>query len=181
MTHPVPLCGAPKRQGEGNCTQPAGWGTDHVGVGRCKLHGGCVPIKHGRYSTIKGALAEKMAKHAIDPDPASLIPELCVLRALLEGFLDKCGDKPAEAIIGAEKLIDGIRKIVDTIHKMQTRELLTTREYETALSELTRIIVEEVRDPDAIQRIAHRFRAAFAFERTATGQALLRDGETEQD
>lgn len=33
-------CGAKKRQGEGNCTRPAGWGTDHVGIGRCKLHGG---------------------------------------------------------------------------------------------------------------------------------------------
>jgi len=33
-------CGAKKRQGEGNCTRPAGWGTDHVGEGPCKLHGG---------------------------------------------------------------------------------------------------------------------------------------------
>lgn len=33
-------CGAKKRQGEGNCTQVAGWGTDHVGDGPCKLHGG---------------------------------------------------------------------------------------------------------------------------------------------
>lgn len=33
-------CGAKKRQGTGFCTQRAGWGTDHPGVGRCKLHGG---------------------------------------------------------------------------------------------------------------------------------------------
>lgn len=33
-------CGAQKRQGEGTCTRPAGWGTDHAGWGRCKLHGG---------------------------------------------------------------------------------------------------------------------------------------------
>jgi hypothetical protein len=25
------------------CSLPAGWGTDHVGVGRCKLHGGNTP------------------------------------------------------------------------------------------------------------------------------------------
>ncbi len=36
-------CGGKKRQGEGTCTRPAGWGTDHVGVGRCKLHGGGTP------------------------------------------------------------------------------------------------------------------------------------------
>ena len=34
------LCGAQKRQSDGTCTQPAGWGTNHVGIGRCKLHGG---------------------------------------------------------------------------------------------------------------------------------------------
>ena len=34
------FCGARKLQGEGNCTQPAGLGTDHVGIGACKLHGG---------------------------------------------------------------------------------------------------------------------------------------------
>lgn len=140
-----------------------------------------MPIKHGRYSKIRGALAERMAKHAIDPDPASLVPELSILRGLLEGFLDKCSDSPELAIVGAEKLIDGIRKIVDTIHKMQTRELLTTREYDVALAELTRIIVEEVRDADIVRRIANRFRAAFAFERAATEQALIGDAEADQD
>jgi hypothetical protein len=36
-------CGGPKRQSEGTCTRPAGWGTPHAGVGRCKLHGGSTP------------------------------------------------------------------------------------------------------------------------------------------
>lgn len=40
---PTAACGAHKRQGEGLCQRPAGWGTDHVGIGACKLHGGCVP------------------------------------------------------------------------------------------------------------------------------------------
>lgn len=35
-----PLCGAAKRQGGGCCRKPAGWGTTHVGRGRCRLHGG---------------------------------------------------------------------------------------------------------------------------------------------
>jgi hypothetical protein len=35
-------CGARRRgQGKGKlCRRPAGWGTDHPGAGRCKLHGG---------------------------------------------------------------------------------------------------------------------------------------------
>ena len=34
-----PRCGAKTRAGT-PCQQKAGWGTDHVGIGRCKLHGG---------------------------------------------------------------------------------------------------------------------------------------------
>lgn len=41
-------CGANKRDGSGEtCSLPAGWGTDHVGEGTCKLHGGAA-IKKGR-------------------------------------------------------------------------------------------------------------------------------------
>jgi hypothetical protein len=38
--HDSHRCGARKRQSEGTCTRPAGWGTDHPGTGHCKLHGG---------------------------------------------------------------------------------------------------------------------------------------------
>jgi hypothetical protein len=33
------LCNSPKKHG-GTCGRPAGWGTNHPGKGRCKLHGG---------------------------------------------------------------------------------------------------------------------------------------------
>jgi hypothetical protein len=36
------LCGAKKREG-GTCGHPAGWGTEHVGFGACRVHGGSVP------------------------------------------------------------------------------------------------------------------------------------------
>jgi hypothetical protein len=52
-------CGGKKHQGEGTCTRPAGWGTDHPGAGRCKLHGGSVPS--GR----KAAM-EELASRAVD-------------------------------------------------------------------------------------------------------------------
>lgn len=38
-----PRCGARKHQGEGTCTKEAGWGTDHLGEGPCRLHGGSTP------------------------------------------------------------------------------------------------------------------------------------------
>ncbi|MEV1315355.1 hypothetical protein AB0J14_04640 [Micromonospora arborensis] len=71
-----PKCGG-KRRGEGAgklCTRPAGWGTDHVGTGRCKMHGGST-----RSHTVAGqkALAEQAVKtfglpREIDPRDALL-------------------------------------------------------------------------------------------------------------
>jgi uncharacterized protein YjcR len=56
------FCGARTRKGQ-PCKRPAGWGTDHPGEGRCKLHGGCSTgprdqlgnrnaLKTGEYETI---------------------------------------------------------------------------------------------------------------------------------
>jgi len=36
-------CNARKRNGRGYCKKPAGYGTDHLGTGRCKMHGGSMP------------------------------------------------------------------------------------------------------------------------------------------
>lgn len=39
--HGKPKCGAKLSKGKpGTCRRPAGWGTEHVGIGACKLHGG---------------------------------------------------------------------------------------------------------------------------------------------
>lgn len=50
-------CGANKRQGEGTCTQRAGWGTDHPGVGRCRNHGGSTPT-HRQHAQEQQARAQ---------------------------------------------------------------------------------------------------------------------------
>jgi hypothetical protein len=56
--HDKPKCGAKKRQGEGCCRRPAGWGTDHPGTGKCKLHGGAT-----RSSRV--AAIEEQARQAV--------------------------------------------------------------------------------------------------------------------
>ena len=157
-----PKCGAKTKSG-GTCQNVAGYKTDHVGEGRCYLHGGRMPIKHGRYSQVKGRLGDKIAEHSNNPNPLDLLPELATLRALFEKWITERGEEGnAETVAGAEKLIDGMRKTVDTIHKMQTRELLTSREMEMGLMEITRIIAEEVKEPETIARIAKRFSTAFS-------------------
>lgn len=83
-------CGARKRQGPGVCKQVAGWGTDHVGAGRCKLHGGATPIKHGLRSTIERPDIRQLVEHYLaDPDPLNLMPELAKLRALADNYINR--------------------------------------------------------------------------------------------
>lgn len=78
-------CGAKKRQGTGHCTQIAGWGTGHLGVGKCKLHGGST--ESGRKAaTREGAEqeAQRMVRLAgVDQDPIEHLLESLHLAAAL--------------------------------------------------------------------------------------------------
>lgn len=73
-----PKCGSRLSKGKpGRCRRPAGWGTDHVGFGSCKLHGGST--QSGRKSAqIKIAKAEvERLKLPKDVDPhEALLDEL---------------------------------------------------------------------------------------------------------
>lgn len=89
MTKASTLCGAKTRAGT-PCRKPLGWGTDHPGQGRCKLHGGATPIKHGRYSSIqRPRLRELLDQFETDPAPLDLLPEVKLLRALLTDFVER--------------------------------------------------------------------------------------------
>lgn len=59
-------CGARRRQGDGVCRRPAGAGTNHVGFGRCKLHGGATP-NHDLAAA--RAHLDEIAAHLDLPDP----------------------------------------------------------------------------------------------------------------
>jgi hypothetical protein len=84
-----PKCGAKTRAGS-PCRQPAGFKTDHVGQGRCNLHGGATPVKHGRYSSIERTRIKDLIEvHLNDPDPLDTFPELASARALFQDFIER--------------------------------------------------------------------------------------------
>ncbi|MFD0405608.1 hypothetical protein [Kitasatospora sp. NPDC127116] len=77
-----PVCGAKTRQEQSaeNCGLPAGWGTDHPGVGRCKLHGGKTPgqqLKATRDNVEREARAV-LAELDVEPvgDPLTALMQL---------------------------------------------------------------------------------------------------------
>ncbi len=83
------VCGRPKRDGS-SCGRPAGWGTDHNGQQACRFHGGCNPIKTGRWSKVRRkSISEAITHFEEDGDPLDLIPDLNLLRALVQDFIER--------------------------------------------------------------------------------------------
>jgi hypothetical protein len=89
------ICGARTRNEATQnelCQRPAGWGTSHAGVGRCKLHGGSKMMKPTRYSKLWRGRMKDIATQVIeqdDSDPLDLLAELEVQRVLLSVLIDR--------------------------------------------------------------------------------------------
>lgn len=66
-------CGAKKRQG-GRCSMAAGWGTNHPGIGKCKLHGGSMP------NHVKAAATEEY--RTLLGKPSNVSPEQAIINCI---------------------------------------------------------------------------------------------------
>ncbi len=101
----LPICGARTRAGT-PCQRAAGHGTDHVGEGKCKLHGGLSPVKHGRYSTInRPRIRDLLEVYRSDPDPLNVLPEVELLRALVTDFVERY-DENSDALVRWSRTFD---------------------------------------------------------------------------
>ncbi len=63
----APACGARKADGS-RCRQPAGFGTDHKGIGNCKFHGGASP--GGRKHAARQRARRELLRLGVEPIPA---------------------------------------------------------------------------------------------------------------
>ena len=132
---PHDKCGAKTRDG-GKCQLKAGWGTDHVGKGRCKLHGGASKgpgkgnknaVKHGVYEQVIREHLDEEQRETFDKvsDEDDLRNELKILRFKLLRLLEpqqqqelaKSG-KVANLDIDEVTKSKAIAKLVDNIRKL---------------------------------------------------------------
>lgn len=94
-----PRCGAKTRRQGRTCANIAGLRTNHLGQGKCWLHGGASLIKHGRYSSInRERLRDLIANHEKDADPLNILPEIAALRALFQDYIERYDDN-TEALL----------------------------------------------------------------------------------
>lgn len=69
-------CAAKTRKGT-PCAHEAGWGTQHVGVGRCKLHGGAEP-----HAQVNGMVELARREQAVMGAPLSIEPHEAILECI---------------------------------------------------------------------------------------------------
>lgn len=87
----LPTCGATSKRSGRPCGRPAGWGTNHPGEGKCKLHGGVGQKPSTRYqlANASGRLKAAVEHHQADPTPLDLLPDLILARALLQDGIER--------------------------------------------------------------------------------------------
>lgn len=92
-------CNAVNRSG-GYCSLAAGSGTNHLGEGRCKYHGGASPgrpITHGLYSKkYNKTLAETTEELRAHPELLNLSAELLSLKAMLGNIFSVLPEEPGD-------------------------------------------------------------------------------------
>ena len=93
-------CNAKTRSG-GRCSKAAGWGTEHVGQGRCKLHGGNTPlhVKSAQIATAREAVNELALPRNIHPMEA-LLEELARTAGAVRWLDEKVQSIEEDKLVG---------------------------------------------------------------------------------
>ncbi|KIL36217.1 hypothetical protein SD71_09735 [Cohnella kolymensis] len=153
------VCEAKGRGGK-PCQRPAGWGTSHVGVGRCKLHGGASKIKHGLYSKyLKHTLSDTVQSLLDDPDLINLRQQIAFKQALLLDRINQfeAGMSPDDIRFFAD-LSEKVSRDIERLNKIEHGEkyILQVAEVQAVVQQITLIIHQEITDDYVIERVASR-------------------------
>jgi hypothetical protein len=150
MNTPRPKCEATNRGGT-KCQRPAGWGTENL-TGRCKLHGGATPIKHGRYSQIKRTRVKELYEEFRQD------PEVALLRAIMVDLQERWDEIYGEdgALLAwhesfkTNRFADGkptmlpdfssVSQIIDRVGAMVDRIVKHKKEASISMATLTRVM-----------------------------------------
>ena len=136
------ICGATNRHGE-PCGLPAGWGTDHVGDGRCKLHGGASPrgeehpnFEHGLFSDYLGEEDRRTVDALEEFDDAEKLDELVNWRlARLRRYLREMSEEDEMSFW------DAFREVVHAVDEVEDAEI---RELAKMLDKNNRAVQAEI-------------------------------------
>lgn len=156
------ICGARKGKGPNKgklCQKPAGWGTDHLGTGRCKYHGGCSTGPRngpGIYRTkLTPDLQQVYDQFAADPNLKRLDDEVLLVKTLIVSAMDK-GVGPSDL----SELVDRLSRIIK--RKVEIEEGLKVYvhvdQINFVVNQVVQVVERHVTDPTARANIARDLR-----------------------
>lgn len=152
-------CGAKTRNGS-QCSRPAGWGTHHVGIGVCKLHGGASPTKHGLYSKYsRHTLAQAVQSLVNDPDLINLRQQIAFKQALILDRLNQLGSEMTQDDMRfLADLSEKVARDIERLNKIEHGEkyVLQITEVQAVVQQITLIIHQEIADEKVVERVANR-------------------------
>lgn len=86
---------------EAYCDRPAGWGTDHPGIGRCKWHGGAAPTYAIEAQQIAAGKAVAQYGLPVEVDPhTALLGELYRTQGHVEWLRVRVAEIETDAMVG---------------------------------------------------------------------------------
>ena len=160
-------CDAVKRQQNSAavelCSQRAGWGTDHPGVGRCKLHGGASPVRHGLYSkTTAHRLAERITRlRESEDDLLDLREQIALGIALVQEFtagLHVGEPLDAERAKTMAGLVEAVSRNIERHRKLEHSQAFGPDEIRIVLAQVVAIVSAET-DQETAAKIGRRLLA----------------------
>jgi hypothetical protein len=155
------------------CRARAGAGTDHTGLGRCRVHGGLSAITHGRYSQIpRGSVGEHLETFELESDESKLdiMHEATLMRALTANYLERYEDyfqgvirfnqledeeakaekrKPMflrpPSLEEASRLAKDAAEVVDRIHKQRANSAVSLKTFFRMMAMMSEIVSVQVK------------------------------------
>lgn len=166
------FCRARNVKREKYCRAKSGQGTDHLGQGRCKNHGGSVPIKHGRYSgVIRSTLGEHLDHLELEDEAEQLdiLPEAQMLRAIalditerfkefVDGIMEYNAVEAQEAegdkrkpkflnipdIKDVAKVVKDAAEVVNMVHKQRSSNAITLADFYRLMGAMADVVNTEI-------------------------------------
>lgn len=153
------ICGA-KTRNDTPCQREAGWGTNHFGEGKCRLHGGATPVKHGLYSKYsRHTLAETVQSLLDDPELVNMRQQIAFKQALLLDRLSQLQSGMSEFDMRfLADLSEKVSRDIERLNKIEHGEkyVLQIGEVQAIVQQITLIVHQEITDDRVVERIATR-------------------------
>ena len=197
-----PFCGALRRKSveldpsgrRKRCMNPAGFKTDHPGVGRCKFHGGNAPVKHGWYSRITHTRIMNIMDEIalVEMNAMDLIPEANLLRAMIVDFVNRYEEweemltawykdpenkarprRPMD-LSDASFLIESVSRVVHRMHQIQSEGSISLDTFRRVTEHMGMIVANHVKDSEVLKKIELEWSTLALDARSSTPGAMTR-------